>query len=79
MTAPARGTVPEKSQNRRFPLIDETTTVLGRTWEAFSDHAMRHGSEVRAAARFMGYLPYFADLPARLAADRERDAVPSSV
>jgi transposase InsO family protein len=53
-----------------FPLLDETTTVLfqalereGRTWETFSDHAMRHGSEVRAAARFMGYLPYFADLP----------------
>ena len=58
------------SQPSAFPLLDETTTGLiqalereGRTEDAFSDHAMRHGSEVTAAARFMGYLPYFADLP----------------
>lgn len=51
-----------------FPLLDAQASGLIRALEQTmsvqtSPSAMRRGAEVDAAARFMGYLPYFPELP----------------
>ena len=52
---------------RSFPLLDAESSGLIRALEAEAGAAVahrsaRHGVEVSAAAQFMGFLPYFADL-----------------
>jgi hypothetical protein len=56
------------ADQRSFPLFDAQSSGLIRALEreaavAPSPHAMRRGAEVSSAASFMGYLPYFPDLP----------------
>ncbi len=58
------------SEASSFPLLDAQTSGLLQALERehgpmseVSDLAMRHGAEVASAAKFMGYLPYFTDLP----------------
>lgn len=56
------------TEQQSFPLFDAQSSGLIRALEreagvAPSSHAMRRGAEVSSAASFMGYLPYFPDLP----------------
>jgi hypothetical protein len=56
------------AEPRSFPLFDAQASGLVRALEREaaatpSSHAMRRGAEVSSAASFMGYLPYFPDLP----------------
>jgi hypothetical protein len=56
------------NEDRTFPLLDVGSSGLVRALEAEaalapSPHALRHGAEVKSAASFMGYLPYFPELP----------------
>lgn len=56
------------TEQRSFPLFDAQSSGLIRALEreaavAPSSPAMRRGAEVSSAASFMGYLPYFPDLP----------------
>jgi hypothetical protein len=56
------------TESSSFPLFDPHSAGLFKALEREagvnpSPLAMRQGKEVDAAARFMGFLPYFADLP----------------
>ncbi len=56
------------TEHRSFPLFDAQSSGLVRALEREagvvpSSHTMRRGAEVSSAASFMGYLPYFPDLP----------------
>jgi hypothetical protein len=56
------------ADQRSFPLFDAQSSGLIRALEresavAPSSHAMRRGAEVSSGASFMGYLPYFPELP----------------
>jgi hypothetical protein len=55
-------------EHRTFPLLDAQSSGLVRALEkeaalAPSPHALHRGAEVASAASFMGYVPYFPDLP----------------
>lgn len=55
------------SEPTAFPLFDPDATGLLRSLEreaglSLSPAAVRQGSEIDSAARFMGFLPYFTDL-----------------
>lgn len=55
-------------EHRTFPLFDAQSSGLIRSLERTagftpSPQALRRGAEVTSAASFMGYLPYFPDLP----------------
>lgn len=56
------------TQPTAFPLLDAQSSGLVRALESEAgfrspQQVMRRGSEISAAAKFMGYMPYFPDLP----------------